>query len=725
MVATSLQQLGVAFLASVAAAAVRSLALASVAGALLVLFRLKNVSLRLAIWKVVLWSALAMPLLAWLAPPMPFALPRAVISQLARFIPAGETFAQAASPYGSSDAAATRVRTTQWPTHSESADAQATRGGVASPSETRTALSIAASPRITPAANPASGGAVKHWNISGTPIAIAIYLAMAILLLSRLFVGWMLGRRLIRTSQPIRDPRASLSLSLRAFPGHLYEAPLLAESEAVTVPVTLGVLRPVILLPADWREWESDKLNAVLAHELSHIGRNDALTQRLSKLHRAIYWFSPLAWWLDRELARLAEEASDEAALASGADRERYAEMLLRFFEAIRAASGRVWWQGVSMAAGGDAAKRVDRILTWKGAVTMRLRKTFVAALAAIALPLLLAAASIQFTVHAQQTAPPPRVAPVVAVPPQAPTLAPSAPPAPRLQPVPYAMPDARDIPPPAPAAPDLAPPSPRYVTAVPPAPATPGVAPPAQLAPLAPMAPQSVQVQSGDSNVWVMDDEHVREPFVIAVGGSYIGVFNHSVTISDSGESEELAHAKALHTKIGGDFIWFEHEGKGYVIRDRATLDRAMELYKPIQELGAEQDELGKKQDELGKQQDELGDQMDDVKVKIPDMTEDIEHIKERVRELNAKGGTQSEIGELQSELGELQSRIGEIQSQAGREQSKIGRQQGELGRKQGELGRQQGAIGRKQGELSKKAVQQMESILDEARAKGLTQPE
>jgi bla regulator protein blaR1 len=682
MVATSLQQLGGAFLASVASAAVRSLVLAGVAGALLAVFRMKNVSLRLAIWKVVLWSALAMPLLAWLAPPMPFALPRAVISQLTRLIPAGETLAQTASPDGGSDAAATRVRKTQWPAHTGSADAQVTRGGVASPSETRIALSAAASPRVTAAASLASGGAVKHWNISGASIAIAVYLAMAILLLTRLFVGWMLGRRLIRSSHPIRDPRASLSLSLRAFPGHLYEAPLLAESQAVTVPVTLGVMRPVILLPHDWREWESDKLNAILAHELSHIGRNDALTQRLSKLHRAIYWFSPLAWWLDRELARLAEEASDEAALASGADRERYAEMLLRFFEAIRAASGRVWWQGVSMAAGGDAAKRVDRILSWKGAVTMRLRKTFVAALAAVALPLLLAAASIQFTAHAQQTAPPARVAPVAAVPPQATALAPFAPPAPL--------------------APDEAPDTP---------------APPA--------APVAKQEKSGDSNLWVMDDEHVREPYIISVGGAYIGVFNHSVTVSDSGESEELADAKALRAKIGGDFIWFEHEGKGYVIRDRATIDRAMELYKPIHELGAEQDELGKRQDELGKQQDELGDQMEEVKVKIPDMTEDIERIKEHVRELSAKGGTPSEIGDLQSELGELQGRIGEIQAQAGREQSRIGRQQGELGRKQGELGRQEGAIGRKQGELSKKAVQQMESILDEARAKGLTQPE
>ena len=58
------------------------------------------------------------------------------------------------------------------------------------------------------------------------------------------------------------------------------------------------------------------KLDAVIAHEVSHVVRRDALTQRLSLLHRAIFWFSPLAWWLDRHLAELAEQASDEAALS-------------------------------------------------------------------------------------------------------------------------------------------------------------------------------------------------------------------------------------------------------------------------------------------------------------------------------------------------------------------------------------------------------------------------
>lgn len=235
-------------------------------------------------------------------------------------------------------------------------------------------------------------------------------------------------------------------------------------------------------------------------------------------------------------------------------------------------------------------------------------------------------------------------------------------------------------------------------------------------------LAPQS---QSGNSDTYVMDDEHVRDPYIISTGTSYIVVLNHSVTISDSGDGDELAHAKALRNKIGGDFVWFEHAGKGYVIRDRATIDRAAELYKPMNELSAQQDELGKQQDELGKQQDELGEQMEEVKMKIPDMSADLERIKQQMRELSDKGGTQSELGELQAALGELQGRIGEIQSQAGRQQSRIGRQQGDLGRKQGELGRRQGELGRRQGEISRKATQQIESMLDEARTKGLAQPE
>jgi beta-lactamase regulating signal transducer with metallopeptidase domain len=82
--------------------------------------------------------------------------------------------------------------------------------------------------------------------------------------------------------------------------------------------MTSGILRPVIALPADWREWPDEAMDAVLAHELTHVARRDALTQLLSHANRALTSINPLSWRLHRHLADLAEQASDEAILDAG-----------------------------------------------------------------------------------------------------------------------------------------------------------------------------------------------------------------------------------------------------------------------------------------------------------------------------------------------------------------------------------------------------------------------
>src|SRR5579872_2837473 len=173
---------------------------------------------------------------------------------------------------------------------------------------------------------------------------------------------------------------------MRACMGGLESTPRLAETKILSVPATMGVLYPVILLPTDWREWDEAKLDAILAHEVSHVARRDALTQRLSLIHRAIFWFSPLAWWIDRQITELAEEASDEAALAGGADQARYAETLLGFFAELEAAPGRIHWEGISMANGCRAERRVERILSWKRSHSMK--KWLAVMIVAVAAPL-------------------------------------------------------------------------------------------------------------------------------------------------------------------------------------------------------------------------------------------------------------------------------------------------------------------------------------------------
>jgi hypothetical protein len=422
---------------------------------------------------------------------------------------------------------------------------------------------------------------------------------MAFFLLARLFVGLAFGRRLRRASHMIRETRITVRFASRAQASGLSFIPQAAESEFVSVPVTMGVLRPVVLLPSSWRDWDDAKLDAVVAHEVSHVARRDTLTQRLSLLHCTIFWFSPLAWWLNRHLADLLEQASDEAALACGADRKAYAKTLLGFFEALQGVPRRVRWQGVSMASAGRAEQRVERILAWKGAVAMSLKKSVAVVVVALAVPVVYLTAS--------------------------------------------AHPAARNV-------------DPQSSKSV--------EVPQGQTAPPLPRASHAARAPKKSSNHSLYsygNDEAQR--FVIVSGKS------DSLTMS--GTQEDAEQVEELRKKIQGDFIWFRRDGKSYIIRDQATIDRAKAFWAPQEELGKKQEELGKQQEALGKQQEELGAKMEQIHVKVPDLTKEIEKLQAELKQLNSSA-TVEQIGQIQSEIGDLQSKIGDIQSQAGDPRSK-----------------------------------------------------
>ena len=91
-------------------------------------------------------------------------------------------------------------------------------------------------------------------------------------------------------------------------------------SAACASPVT-WMASPVVILPETWHEWSSSKLDAVLAHEQAHVRRRDPLVQWLALLNRAVFWFHPIAWWLERRLTALAEQTWDDAVLDRGHNR--------------------------------------------------------------------------------------------------------------------------------------------------------------------------------------------------------------------------------------------------------------------------------------------------------------------------------------------------------------------------------------------------------------------
>jgi beta-lactamase regulating signal transducer with metallopeptidase domain len=738
------------FLGHLVDPAVRSLALACIASGALALCRAKNVSLRLGVWRVILIVALAMPFLALLMPPLPVSVP---IAQ--RFVNLQSPATVESSVEPAEDTPATAPTTTAYApipvfNYSVAPSRNYSRPVAVSPARARLRMPI-----------------------SRIAVAGGIYATVAIFFLVRLILGITFGSRLDRNSHAIDDPHTLARLHFFARGARIHSTPRLAESELLSVPVTFGIRHPSILLPATWREWEPTELDAVLAHEISHVARRDALTERLSLLHRAIFWFSPLSWWLDRRLAELAEEASDDAALAAGADRTRYAETVLGFFAALEAAPGRVWWQGVAMASAGQAEKRLDRILEWKGSVAMQLKKPVVIVAAFLAIPVVCVTAGFRPTIESIHSTPPQSVqppAPALPAPPASasePSAVPEPPvpstqaitpaPTPQVDPVPMASAsvvpmmqvDPHVVIPPMAHIVSMDDVSTLHFTVKPDVHVSPRVfvTPLASIAPhvsvrpvislphLAVIVPQAQRSpQSGHSNTLITGEDDDGQQFVISAGNSSVVVSGNGFSMNSDGESNFV---NSLRHKLSGDFIWFIRDGKAYVIRDPATIKRAMEFFAPAQELGRRQDELGKQQEALGeqqealgKQQEALGEQMEKVHVKIPDMTAQLQKLEAELKKMS-DGGTQEDLGRIQEKIGEIQDRIGELQSQAGDQQSQLGAKQGALGEQQGKLGEQQGKLGEQQGELgrqqeeaSRKAAQQMKQLLDEAVAHGLAKP-
>lgn len=191
---------------------------------------------------------------------------------------------------------------------------------------------------------PGIAGAVRdgaHHAVNWWELATVIYAVIAGLLLLRLAIGLYLTWRLVRAATPLNAPWAA-------------EADVRV-SDLVGGPVTFG---STIVLPPDFGDWDVAKRQAVLAHEGAHVANHDFYLLLLAALNRAVFWFSPFAWWQSVRLAQLAEMISDAQALEVVDDRLSYAQILLDLMQHVRQAPA-----GLHMARACTVRTRVEHIL--------------------------------------------------------------------------------------------------------------------------------------------------------------------------------------------------------------------------------------------------------------------------------------------------------------------------------------------------------------------------
>jgi beta-lactamase regulating signal transducer with metallopeptidase domain len=237
-------------------------------------------------------------------------------------------------------------------------------------------------------------------------------------------------------------------------------------SDDVSVPVVAGVFRPVLFLPVEAESWTTDVRTAVVLHELAHVSRWDGLSQLVSQVACAGYWFLPLVWLGARDASALREQASDDVVVRAGVRPATYAENLINV---ARFASGISQPAALSMASSSRIRERIEAILD-PSSPRERTGTRAVVAVMGIAVIGLTLLAGVQLTakpVAADVAAdavfftgqwPPPPPPPPPPVPPVPPPPAPAPPPPPPPPPPPVWDSPEPDVPPvpPAPPAPGL-----------------------------------------------------------------------------------------------------------------------------------------------------------------------------------------------------------------------------------------------------------------------------
>lgn len=236
-------------------------------------------------------------------------------------------------------------------------------------------------PRVNPAANaPVTAPATRLSQASPSPAPSrwplwigAFWLCGVVICLARAVRGVIGADRLRRRCRVIMDPRIlAMAEELRARL-HLPRQVRLMFSDEIGVPCVMGIIWPVVLLPAALLTGiPPEQLRAILAHEMAHIRRWDYLVNLGQMVIEAFLFFNPFVWWISRQMRLEREACCDHVAAAECQSSARYIEALLSVLERSRSAPE------AAMAASGDdtggALDRARRLLVPGYLPALRLR---------------------------------------------------------------------------------------------------------------------------------------------------------------------------------------------------------------------------------------------------------------------------------------------------------------------------------------------------------------
>ena len=192
---------------------------------------------------------------------------------------------------------------------------------------------LASNPKVAPSASTANTlpDQFEQSRIARTMVFLPICLWMfgGLIASFPLVVGIIRTHRIKLQSKQICDPDSAAFVSELCRLLGIQRRVSLLECRQSLIPMTWGISKPIVVLPAVWRDWKVDCQRQVLLHELAHVKRFDVLYHLIARVACSIYWFHPLVWIALRRMRTEREMACDDCVVMVGERPSSYAQQLL------------------------------------------------------------------------------------------------------------------------------------------------------------------------------------------------------------------------------------------------------------------------------------------------------------------------------------------------------------------------------------------------------------
>ncbi len=171
---------------------------------------------------------------------------------------------------------------------------------------------------------------LSDWFNSNTSILLLVWVLFFLVNCLKLMTGLAAVNRLRNyRTYPVTD---EWKMKLKEFSDALgiRRSVVLLQSELIKVPVALGFLKPVILLPVGLlTNIPHEQIETILLHELGHIRRRDYLVNFLQHFVEAIFFFNPAILWISSLLRQEREACCDDIVVARTGQKQNYLNALV------------------------------------------------------------------------------------------------------------------------------------------------------------------------------------------------------------------------------------------------------------------------------------------------------------------------------------------------------------------------------------------------------------